>query len=104
MDPELKTEEQEKLLTKIKKLVTDGEGKVLEAKDWGKKDLAYLISKKRTGIYHWFLLSLSSGNVPGFRQKLQLDDSIMRLLLVNKGEETAPKPIVKKVKKGARKA
>lgn len=101
MDPELNGEEQEKLLTKIKKFLSDGEGKILEAKEWGKKDLAYPIAKKRTGIYHWFLLALSSDKTPAFRGKLQLEGSILRFLLINKGE-SAPVPEAKKPKKGAR--
>lgn len=103
LDPELKAEEQEKLLTKIKKFVADGEGKILEAKEWGKKNLAYPISKKKTGIYHWFLLALSSEKTPAFRGKLQLEDGILRFLLINKGE-SSPLPEAKKPKKGARRS
>jgi len=82
LDPEIKAEEQEKLLSKIKKFITDAEGKVSEVKEWGKKQLTYLISKKETGLFVELNLSLPSESAPFLRQKLQTEEKILRYLLV----------------------
>lgn len=88
LDPEITAEEQEKLLSKIKKFITDAEGKVSEVKEWGKKQLTYLISKKETGLFVELKVSLASESAPFLRQKLQTEEKILRYLLVV--EERAP--------------
>lgn len=82
LDPEVSAEEQEKLLSKIKKIIADLEGKALEVKEWGKKEFAYLISKKKAGFFVEFDFSLPSQKAPGLRQKLQMEEKILRYLLV----------------------
>lgn len=82
LDPEIKAEEQEKLLSKIKKFISDAEGKILEVKEWGKKQLAYPVSKKETGLFVEFSFSFPSQSAPFLRQKLQTEEKILRYLLV----------------------
>lgn len=82
LDPEAKGEEQEKLLSKIKKFITDAEGKVEKEKDWGKKDLAYPISKKRVGIFHILNFSAPSESVSSLRQRIKLEDKVLRYLMI----------------------
>lgn len=82
LDSEIKTEEQEKLLSKIKKIVSDAEGKVSEVKEWGKKQLAYPVSKKETGLFVEIKFSLPTQSTPFLRQKLQIEEKILRYLLV----------------------
>jgi len=84
LDPELKAEEQEKLLTKIKKIITDLEGKVSSTKEWGKKDLCYPIAKKKSGVFYVLNVEAPSTGVVSFRQKLSLEEKILRYLLVVK--------------------
>ena len=82
MDPEFKAEEQEKLLSKVKKIITDAEGKVSEVKEWGKKELAYLIAKKGFGIFVEIQFNAPAKLAPSLRQKLQLESNLLRFLLI----------------------
>ncbi len=82
LDPEAKAEEQEKLLTKIKKFITDAEGKVSQAKEWGKKELFSPIAKKNAGIFYVLDFSAPAAAVSSLRQKLQLEEKVLRFLLV----------------------
>lgn len=81
LDPDLKPEEQEKIITKIKDGVSDAKGKITSSKDFGKKHLAYLISKKSEGFYWFFELEIPAQNAPSFRQKIQMEEKIIRYLL-----------------------
>ncbi|MGB9637596.1 MAG: 30S ribosomal protein S6 [Microgenomates group bacterium] len=96
LDPEIPTEEQEKLLTKIKKFITDFDGKLLKEKKWGKSELAYPISKKKVGFFMEFSFSFSPTNIRFLKQKLQAEEKILRYLLVL--EEGAFVTAEKKVK------
>lgn len=87
LDPELKTEEQGRVLGKIEKAISDAEGKISQKKDWGTKELAYPIAKRRTGIFCWFLFSLPAEKISALKQKLVLEEKILRYLLINKGEK-----------------
>lgn len=89
LDPEIKAEAKEKLLAKIQKTVTDSEGKILELKEWGKKELAYPIAKKHEGILYWFSLTLPSEKVKSIKQKIKLEELVLRFLLVNKERRPA---------------
>lgn len=83
LDPELKDEEQEKLLEKIKKFISNFEGKISQEKKWGSKELAYPVFKRKTGIFYWFLFSLPSEKTSALKQKIVLEESVLRYLLVN---------------------
>ena len=81
MDEEEKTEDQEKIAALIKKLISGSESDKVTFKNWGKKDFSYPIKKKQSGVYLFFEFSLDSEKVPPLKQKLQLNDKIVRSLL-----------------------
>lgn len=80
----LKSEEQDKITDKIKKDIKDGEGKVIEEKDMGKRELMSLVKKQSKAIFKYFVLEIPTENMSGFRRKLQLNDNLLRYLLVVK--------------------
>ena len=86
LDPDLTTDTQKKLITKIKKLVEDppvgGKGKVEKTDDWGKKDFAYPIAKKSFGYYTLLAFSSSGEAVVTIDKKLKLEEGILRYLLI----------------------
>lgn len=69
---------------KIKKLVTGTKGKVTKMEDWGEKELAYQIAKKSTGNFLHFQLELEPGTAREIDSKLNLEEDIIRYLLVKK--------------------
>lgn len=82
LDPEISKEEQETLLQKIRNLITDFKGKKPEEKNWGKKDLAYPIKKRNSGIYFEFSFVLPAEAAPELRKKLLSEERILRYLLI----------------------
>lgn len=86
LDPELTAAEQEKLLEKFKKLITDAEGKVSSAKELGKKELAYPIKKKREGVFYLLEFSAPASLISSLRQKLLLEDKVLRFLVIVREE------------------
>lgn len=86
LQPELKAEDREKLLEKIKKIVADADGKVEKVDDWGKKELAYPIKKFHEGYFLVLSLSCSPQGAPEIQEKVGLDEKIIRNLLVLEAE------------------
>lgn len=82
LDPEQKAEEQEKLATKIKKFITDAEGKLSSAKQWGKKQLEYPVKKRTTGLFYLFNFTAPTEKAASLKQKVQLEENVLRFLLV----------------------
>ena len=87
LEPELKAEEQEKLLAKIKKTITDLKGELSENVKLGVKQLTYPISKKKEGIFVELKLNLLADKTLSFRQKLQGEEQILRYLMVAEEKE-----------------
>lgn len=80
-EPEIKAEEKEKLLTNFKKLIAL-KGKILEEKDWGRKQLAYPIRKLGMGVFYWFSFESEIENLKNLEGKLKLEDKILRYLII----------------------
>jgi len=80
-EPEAKAEESEKLLTNLQKNLTE-KVKVIEEKDWGKKELAYPLKKKRLGLFHWWKLEAEGTTVVALEKKLKLEEKLLRYLII----------------------
>ena len=74
----------DKLLAKIKKLVTDSAGKVEKTEEWGKRILAYPLKKQKEGLYYFFELSLEKKDAPAIANKLQMEENLLRHLIVRR--------------------
>jgi len=84
LDSEQKTEGKEKLQEKLQKLATDFGGKITQTKDLGKKELAYPIAKRKSGDFVVFNLEMPVEKTAGFKQKIQLEEGVIRFLLIVK--------------------
>jgi len=82
LDSEVATEGQGKLITRIKSLISDAGGEVKLAKDLGEKQFAYPINKKKTGFYWLANFLAEQKNIPNLKQKLRLEDKVIRYLLI----------------------
>jgi small subunit ribosomal protein S6 len=85
LDPELTAAEQEKLLEKFKKQITDAEGKISSAKELGKKELAYPVKKKNAGTFYLVEFSAPGSFLLSLRQKLILEEKVLRYLVIGAG-------------------
>jgi len=91
LDPDTKGEEQEKLLKKYQTQITEAEGKIFQVQGLGKKELACPVAKKEAGVFWVVDFSSPANLIPTLKQKLQLEDKILRYLLVVKEEPVKEK-------------
>jgi len=84
VDPDLTSENQKKLIEKIKKTIEEFKGKVQQTREWGRRELAYPIRKKKMGFYLLWEIKLPGKTPPQIDKKLRLEEKIMRYLLVKK--------------------
>ena len=83
--PEKATPAKKKAVDEIvEKLVKVSKGKILKKDDWGKLELFYPIKKESSGNFIFFELELEPEQVKNLSQKLNLEEEIIRLLLVKK--------------------
>ncbi|MBD3250282.1 MAG: 30S ribosomal protein S6 [Candidatus Pacebacteria bacterium] len=78
--------EMEEILAGVEELVEKNDGKVAQKEEWGKKELAYTIKKEGKAFdeaeyYHW-LLELDPASVKPLNQALNLNEIIIRYLIV----------------------
>lgn len=66
----------------IKREVETFKGKVVESKDWGKRDLFYKIGKLATSTPLHFVIELEPSRMRDFEEKLRLEDKIVRYLIL----------------------
>ncbi len=67
---------------KIEKILKALKVKVGKNEDWGEIKLAYLINKNSSGIFLHYNLELDAQSVKPVSDKLKLEESILRYLLV----------------------
>jgi len=80
-EPGAKAEESEKLLKKLQENLTE-KAKIVEEKDWGKKELAYPIKKSRMGLFHWWKIETEPKALVALEKKLKLEEKLLRYLLI----------------------
>ena len=67
---------------KIGKLIITQKGKMGKNDDWGELEFTHTIAKNNTGTYLFFELELDPGTARQIDQKLNLEEDIIRYLLV----------------------
>jgi len=82
LNPVLEKTALDKLLAKIKKLVTETGGKVVKEEEWGKRILAYPLKKQTEGLYYFWNLSLEKKDIQAISNKLQMEENLLRYLIV----------------------
>lgn len=77
-------ENKEEILEKIKNLIKDLKGKITSEEKWGKKDFFYPIKKLKNGYYFLWQIEMAKDKIQEFKKKLDLDETILRYLLLVK--------------------
>ena len=70
-----------------KSLITSLKGKVAEFKEMCEKKLAYPINKEVNGYYYVLDVEANADAIHEFDRKIQLDENIIRHLIIRKEEE-----------------
>lgn len=81
----------EKPLAKLRGLIKDGGGEIVKENNWGKKKLAYPISKQDFATYVHFELKLPAASIAKLSATLNITDELLRYLLVSIDEKTKAK-------------
>ena len=71
----------------MKKIITDGKGKIVETKDMGEKKLAYPIKKELTGYYYVLKVEARTDVIAEFDRRASIDETILRHLIIKLDEE-----------------
>ncbi len=93
----------EPALRKVRDIVVNNNGKIIQEDNWGKKRLAYPIVKENYAIYVYFEIELPPQDNAKVQSTLNITDEVIRYLLVSvdekaraiKAEEAAEKNEVK---------
>lgn len=69
-------------LSAVEQAVAEHEGAVGEKNTLGKRDFAYPISRLNAGYYHIWKLKIGGERIDSFKKKLNLENKIIRYLLL----------------------
>lgn len=69
-------------LKNIKDLIELYKGKVTKEEKWGERTLAYSIKKNHTAFFYNFQFEINKKSVLEFKNKLNLNEKILRYLLL----------------------
>jgi small subunit ribosomal protein S6 len=67
---------------RVKKIITDNGGKITKTDNWGKRKLAYTISKQEHGIYVFYTVEMPGEGVAKVESTLNITDEVIRYLIV----------------------
>jgi small subunit ribosomal protein S6 len=76
--------------TKIRGLIEAGGGNLLKVENWGRRKLAYEVSKNLKGVYLFFNYLGPAGLVEEIERNLRLSDSVIRYYSVKTAENVDP--------------
>ena len=84
LNPDLKEEEVEKLIEKVKEMVDKEGGKFEKYDQWGRKRLSYEIKKNTEGFY--LLIEFKGGTkvIGALKRDFKLTDSILRHMITKR--------------------
>lgn len=71
----------------VQSLINDGNSKVIEFKDLGRKKLAYPINKEISGFYYLINAEATNEVIGEFDRKLRINENILRHLILKKESE-----------------
>lgn len=97
LDGELGETEQGEIVDRCKDIVEKGDGNWLDAKDWGRRKLAYEIDHKSEGYYHLLSFDSSSEALHELTRVMKITEGVVRHMAVRRIEESdagaAPPPV-----------
>jgi small subunit ribosomal protein S6 len=85
--PDLPDDVIDELIERWGKIITDMKGIVVAVEKWGKRKLAYPISKERKGYYILVDFVGDSAVVTELEKKMKFDDNVLKYLSTKKSEK-----------------
>ncbi len=90
----LEDEQIQSIVSHIKEIILNSDGKIIDIEDWGRKRLAYIVKKSKIGYYVIFRFNALSDVNLKLERFYKLDENILRYLTI-KLSETALEQIEK---------
>jgi len=82
LDPEVEDSQVDVEVAKIRDIVTEGSGEILEVQKWGRRKLAYEVNKKKEGIYTLVRFKAGAEVLAELNRRFRLNESLLRHLTV----------------------
>jgi small subunit ribosomal protein S6 len=76
---------------RVKKIIEDNKGKIVETDNWGKKKLAYPINKLESAVYVFYTVELVPTSLQKIESTLNITDEVLRYLVVKIDEKEVAK-------------
>ena len=86
LDPELDDSGVEDILVRVRKVIEDNGGSVVEEDRQGLRKVAYPINKKRQGKYGVSQLQMIPESTAELNSSLNLTEAVMRHIIIKKGK------------------
>jgi len=67
---------------RVKKIIADNKGSVVNSDNWGKRKLAYPIGKNESAVYVFYIVELPAESVGKIESTLNITDEVVRYLIV----------------------
>lgn len=87
LPPKTTSAKKKSFLEKLEKMVSLLKGKITKKEEWGNIELCYPIKKNTSSLFLHFKLELEPQEAKRLRQKLDLEEEILRSLLITRGEK-----------------
>jgi small subunit ribosomal protein S6 len=85
--PDVGDDDAAKIVGDYRKLLADGGAEFVKDEAWGRRRLAYPISKKRDAFYHYFQVQSQPPLIAEVGRRMRLSDQILRHMAVRSDEE-----------------
>lgn len=82
--PDLEEETREELMERIKGIITERQGEIIEIDVWGNKKLAYEINDYNTGFYVLITFRGNTELVNELDRNYKIIDGVLRSLIIKK--------------------
>jgi small subunit ribosomal protein S6 len=94
----------EKATSKVEKIIADGQGKIKNTDNWGKRKLAYKIKNQEHAVYVFYTVDMPAQNVRKVEQTLNITDEVIRFLITKPDLKAMAKAEALKAEKAAKAA
>ena len=73
--------------SRLKKVISKANGKIISTDVWGRKHLAYKINNQDEGYYIIYKLDINPDKVTGIKTELKLFNDILRYIIVREDNQ-----------------
>ena len=87
VDPEVPPEDETSAMERLEGIITEADGEMLGKDTWGRRQLAYPISKKNYGVYHFWRFNVGGDALEKLNFEMRTNDVVMRSLILNMDRE-----------------